>query len=310
MAHIIDISGTLPDKVRHWYLCGADRGLVLGAFHELRAWLGVDASAVAYMDGQEVSEQEVAEFLAGSGSLPGQPPALLVLENADAIDFSFLNDHKSAVWTDRLLAIGSDKVVTSTDARHAYFFKRQSGTAVVCRPPSRERLMVWVQKRLGCGADVAATLVDCSGGDTMWLAREVNKLVAVGVGTQLMSEHIYKVTSPTAQGDLVAALLEGNKPAALECIPSPQAAPVVLRRLEELVLHGSLVYEAQTAVGWSSRLLSKRTGLGVTELGTLKKHVNSFARQPTERRLRALARVSTRALRGERQAWLSLVALW
>lgn len=310
MASIVDIAGTLPDKVRHWYLCGADRGMVLGAFHELRAWLGVDASSVEYMDGRVASQQRVAEFLAGSGSLPGQPPALLVLEHADAIDLSFLNDQKSAVWTERFLAVGGEAVVTSADARYAYFFKRTCGKAVVGRTPSPERLIVWVQKRLSCGADVASTLIDCSGGDTVWLAREVHKLVSIGVGPQLLPQHIYKVTAPTAQGDLVTALLHGNKRAALECVPTAQAAPAVLRRIEDLVLHGSLVYEAQTAVGWSSRLLSKRTGLGVSELGTLKKHINSFARQPTERRLRALARTSTRALRGERQAWLSLIALW
>lgn len=296
--------------MRHWYVCGSDRGLVLGAFHELRPWLGCDASRVEYVDGETTPVQHIAEFLAGAGSLPGDAPALLVVENADAVDFSFLNGHKAAVWTERLLAVGREDSVASTNERHSYFFKRQPARTVVCRTPSTPRLIVWVQKRLLCGADVAGTLVECSGGDTMWLAHEVQKLASTDLAPHMLPAHIFKVTAPTAQGDIVQALLTENKAAALECLPSPQSAPAVLRRLERLVLEGSLLYEAQTAVGWASRPLMKRTGLGVSDIATLKAHINTFARRPTERRLRALARTAPRALRGERQAWLSLVALW
>lgn len=310
MAHLPDISGALPDKVRHWYVCGPDQGMVMAAVQEIRPWLGARSSRVEYMDAQHVTPQAVAEFLAGGGSIPGEAPALLVLENADAIDLSFLYREKSAVWTQHLLAVGHESAATSAERRYTYFFKRQCGKAVVCRTPSRERLGLWVQKRLGCTADVAAEMVVCSGGDTMWLAQEVQKLATLGIGEQLKVPHIYRVTSPTAQGDLIGALLRDDKRAALMCLPSKQAAPAVFRYLEEMVVKGALVYQAQGNVGWTSRLLSKRTGLPMNEVGILREHVNTFARHPTERRLGALARVSPRALRGERQAWLSLVALW
>lgn len=310
MASPVDICGALPDKVRHWYLCGPDRGFVAAALHEIRPWLGCDASRVEYMDAEHVTTQQVAEFLAGAGSLPGEGPALLVLENADALDLSFLMKHKSSVWTERLLAIGGESTAASASPQHSYFFKRQCAKAVVCKTPPTQRQAVWVQKRLSCGTDVAIELVKCSGGDTVWLAQEVQKLAALDVGPQLQVPHIYKVTSPTAQGDVVAMLLAGSRKAALDCLPSRQAAPTAFRRLEEMVLKGSLLYEAQGVVGWASRPLTKRTGLGMAEIGTLKEHVNTFARQPTERRLRVLARVSSRALQGDRQAWLVLVALW
>lgn len=310
MARYIDITGDLPDSVRHWYIAGPDRGLVLGAYQEIRRAASEHTDRVERLDGTDVTADTVIELLRGAGSIEGEKPTLILLDNAEHVDLTSLSDLTTREYPSWLIAVGGHERPTSKDERLRYFYGRQAARMVSCTSPNEARTLVWVQKRLGCTADTARALSERAGRDTEWLAQEMHKLSPLGYRESLEPGHVPLITSPGASGDFIKSLLVGNKGTALACIPSPDLSPSILRQLETLVVKGALVYEAQKNVGWSTRILLDRTGLSQSELAMLRQHVNVFGRIPTERRLRALARVSTRVLRGERTAWQTLVALW
>lgn len=310
MADYCDISGTLPDDVKHWYICGPDRGQLIGAYQEIRQHAAQHTSHTEVLDGSKASVSEVIEYLRGAGSFEGEAPTLVVLDNAQDLDLTSLQDATTREYPSWLIAVGTEDKVVGKNPRYAYFYRRSAAKMVTCRNLSEKRQLRWVQRRLGCTADTAHAFVSRAGGDTEWLAVEMQKLAPLGYGEQIHPGHVPLITSGTANGNFVESLLLGRKGAALSSIPSKRSCAAVFRQLEELTIKGAMVYEAQKNIGWSSRVLLDRTGLSVNELAMLRGHVNVFGRTPTERRLRAMARVSTRAIRGDRTAWQTLVALW
>lgn len=309
MARYLDISGGLPDGVRHWYLCGPDEGLLQGAYMEIRQHAGKSTSEVELLDGSECSFIELEEVLR-STPIAGGDPVLVVLMNADQVNLHDLAKRRVSDYPAWLIAVGGSQVPSGDDPDFAYFIKRQAAKVVSCKRPDRTKLIRWASQRLGCAGDVAHALVEESGGDTAWLSHELHKLARLGVGPLLASGHIPRVTSGGAGGSLVDALLLERKGTALSCIPDKTSSPAVFRSLELMTVKGALVYEAQKNAGWSKRVLLERTGLSTAELDMLRSHINVFGRIPTERRLRVLAKVAERAVRGERAAWQTLIALW
>ena len=96
MAKFIDITGRISDTVRHWYVCGSDRGLALAAVQEIREQAGQHTSRVEYVDAGLVEESVIHGLMLGAGTLPGERPALVVVENAELHDFSWLLDEAPA----------------------------------------------------------------------------------------------------------------------------------------------------------------------------------------------------------------------
>jgi DNA polymerase III delta subunit len=265
---------------------------------------------VEYRDGATVGADEVEAILRGAGTIPGEPAALLVLENSDQVDLTWLLGTPSRDLPTALIAVGTEESIAASDPRYTAFFKRTSAKAVVCKSRNPAKLINWVQRRLSCDRDTASVFLESSGGDTEWLAQELHKIGSLNVGEALRGGHVRAVTSPTSVGDFIANLLEGNRRGACRSLPTAKTSKALFRSLEDIAVKGALVYEAQKSTGLSARQLSSRTGLSLTELAMLRAHINTFGRRSTERRLRALAKVSVRAVRGDRQAWLTLVALW
>lgn len=307
MASYLDVSGRIDDR-RHWYVCGPDRGLAAAAYHELRDILGARASRTVLLDAPAPAELRRL-VMAGADPWEDSPP-LYVVERAQDVDMSFLMDARPGDLPSLLLAVGAEEIAPESEHRYAHFFRRNSARMVRCSASSDERTVRWVQRRLGCLQEAAESLVLRASGDTWWLASEVRKLAAVGLGESLRANHIPMLAGSVGEGRVVDSLLRGDKRAALDSIPRREQAPAAVSALERTLLGGALLYEAQKNVGWSARLLSGRTGLGPQELGILRPHVGAFDRHATERRLTVLARVSDRAALGERDAWLSIIAAW
>lgn len=296
---------------RHWYVCGPDRGLVTAAFHELRELLAPLAGQIVWMNGPTADEAQLRDLLLHMPMYPTELPPLVVLDNAQEVDLSWLATSKPSHLTGMLLAVGTEHKAAEASARYSHFFKRPAvARLVLCRRSDDRKLAAWVEQRLGCSHASAVELVDRAAGNTTWLAGAIQRLDSVHVGQALHPEHVATVTGERPPGDLIDALLHSNKAAALRAIPERAEAASVLAEVEEVVLDGALVYEAQKSVGWATRLLSERTGIHASMIGRLRSHISLFDRISTERRLAILSRASNRAAQGDRKAWLSIIAAW
>lgn len=308
MPKYVDISGAIPDSVRHWYIAGSDSGIKAAAYQELREYASSRTCEAILLDGASCTTDEVIEALAEPSY--HDLPRLIVLDHADEVNLKVLSSRRSSDYPAWLLAVGGVNVPTTDDADYKFFSSRQCSRLISCQSTSTSKLIPMVSRRLGCGYDFSTALVELSSGDSGWVLREVSKLALLGIGPSLMAGHAPLVTSSTSHGDLVGFLMTGSKGNALRCIPSPNDSARVFFDLEELTIKGALVYEAQKNAGWSKRALLERTGLKSAELDMLRAHINMFGKAPTERRLKALARVSKRARQGDKAAWHVLIALW
>lgn len=309
MARYLDvIAGLKLSKARHWFIHGSDKGIILDAVDAVRGVVEAKTEGVICLDARTDDMYSVFEALTSSSIAEEETlPPLVLLWNAEHFDFSGLDQVRPSDLPSYLIAVSNSP---ERDPDKTKFFKKSSARAVKCRELSGNELVKLVWLRLGADKDICSQLVQKCAANSLVVAAYVRLLLNMNIADRLTRPILDLIVPSSAQGDFISLLSDGKKAQAVLCIPNETEAPKVLRNLEDLIVKGSFVNEVQANIGWSPRLLSQRCGLKTNELNMIKSRINSFDKASTARRLAGVTRFSKQARRGDRTAWLSLVALW